>query len=501
MKRVYLYIYLIISILDAQAQQLPIDNQYMVNKFAWSPAFAGMNENIEAFVGYRHNWVGIQGAPVSKMFNINGPLTKGSGFGLAIVSENTGNFNHFHADLSFAYHVELSNYSSISFALSGKVYRNQIDLTRVETAVLDPVLENSEVLTGTTFNAAAGVVYNWDNLYVGVAMPRILGTAIQYGDGEGQTFTTAMQFLGHASYTYAFNRRMEIEPLAIVRMTANNQLLYEGSLLFKVDKSVWFGAGYRKGNVISIAAGAAVTNIAVINYSYEFGMGSNTIAGLSSGTHEITIGFLIKAPRRASRHQSSFTQGRKRKTIRRKNPSKQGNANNQQTGVNPVVMKKLEKKVNALLDSLKTVTANSDAKIKELDDRIKKLEGNIDANDADAAYEAPFIFKNIRFASASDRLFSSSFAELDKLANKMLDDPDLEIKITGHTDNVGSPRYNKRLSQKRAQAIANYLISKSVSRGRIETDGLGMEKPIASNDTKVGRAKNRRIEGRFKKKK
>jgi OmpA-OmpF porin, OOP family len=68
------------------------------------------------------------------------------------------------------------------------------------------------------------------------------------------------------------------------------------------------------------------------------------------------------------------------------------------------------------------------------------------------------------------------------------------IEVSGHTDNVGKKKDNKRLSQKRADAVRAYLVSKGIDASRIDTIGYGDERPIAPNDTDQGRQKNRRIE-------
>lgn len=72
--------------------------------------------------------------------------------------------------------------------------------------------------------------------------------------------------------------------------------------------------------------------------------------------------------------------------------------------------------------------------------------------------------------------------------------PDSDLLILGHTDSVGTLEYNKRLSVRRADAAAEYLISQGVRRTRIGTGGLGEEEPLATNATEAGRQQNRRIE-------
>jgi len=67
-----------------------------------------------------------------------------------------------------------------------------------------------------------------------------------------------------------------------------------------------------------------------------------------------------------------------------------------------------------------------------------------------------------------------------------------EIRITGHTDSIGSRDYNQKLSERRAEAVASYLVSRGVNPKLISTAGMGEDQPVADNSTKEGRAKNRR---------
>ena len=72
--------------------------------------------------------------------------------------------------------------------------------------------------------------------------------------------------------------------------------------------------------------------------------------------------------------------------------------------------------------------------------------------------------------------------------------PTLKIELSGHTDNIGKDDYNLKLSQNRADAVKNYLVSRAVDPNRIDAVGYGETRPIVSNDTKEGRASNRRTE-------
>ncbi len=101
---------------------------------------------------------------------------------------------------------------------------------------------------------------------------------------------------------------------------------------------------------------------------------------------------------------------------------------------------------------------------------------------------------NLFFETASAVLTKDSYMELKTVIELLKNNPEMKIRINGHTDNVGSNSYNLDLSEKRAIAVKKYLVSKGVSSNRLSTKGFGEEKPFADNNTAKGRKKNRRVE-------
>jgi outer membrane protein OmpA-like peptidoglycan-associated protein len=105
------------------------------------------------------------------------------------------------------------------------------------------------------------------------------------------------------------------------------------------------------------------------------------------------------------------------------------------------------------------------------------------------------ITDTIYFENNKDIIISRSNTLLDTVAAILVSHPEIEkLRIEGHTDNRGDASYNLDLSQRRAEAVAAYLVKKGVARERLEPKGLGPAQPIADNATKEGRAKNRRVE-------
>jgi outer membrane protein OmpA-like peptidoglycan-associated protein len=104
-----------------------------------------------------------------------------------------------------------------------------------------------------------------------------------------------------------------------------------------------------------------------------------------------------------------------------------------------------------------------------------------------------FIIENLLFKTNSADL-PDTVEELDVLIKFMKQRPTVRIRVEGHTDNVGSMAVNNALSKRRADSVRDYLIRKGVSAERIESQGFGPSKPIASNGTEFGRRLNRRTE-------
>lgn len=100
----------------------------------------------------------------------------------------------------------------------------------------------------------------------------------------------------------------------------------------------------------------------------------------------------------------------------------------------------------------------------------------------------------VRFELNKATLTAQAKTNLDKLVPVFKEYGDTNIEIFGYTDSTGKPEYNLTLSQKRAESVKVYLISKGLVASRFKTSGLGIAEPIATNDTPEGRSQNRRVE-------
>ena len=105
-----------------------------------------------------------------------------------------------------------------------------------------------------------------------------------------------------------------------------------------------------------------------------------------------------------------------------------------------------------------------------------------------------YVFEGVQFESNKAELKPTAFPVLDKVADALNAEPDTKVHIKGYTDSTGKRDYNVDLSQRRAETVKKYLVSKGVAAERLTATGYGPDQPVASNDTKEGKAKNRRVE-------
>jgi OOP family OmpA-OmpF porin len=113
---------------------------------------------------------------------------------------------------------------------------------------------------------------------------------------------------------------------------------------------------------------------------------------------------------------------------------------------------------------------------------------------AEVTEAGTWIYKDIQFEVNKSDLKQSSIPTLNEIVDALNAQPGLNIEIQGHTDSTGAHDYNVGLSQRRAQSVKNYLVTKGIDPSRMTSKGYGPDRPMASNKTKEGRTRNRRVE-------
>jgi outer membrane protein OmpA-like peptidoglycan-associated protein len=133
---------------------------------------------------------------------------------------------------------------------------------------------------------------------------------------------------------------------------------------------------------------------------------------------------------------------------------------------------------------------------RQMDKQAEELQRDLKGATVERVGEGILITFNsgLQFNLNSYELQSETKSNLDDLAKTLKKYDDTEILIEGHTDSSGEDAYNLTLSNRRADAVKDYLTSKGIKGGRIDTEGYGETQPLETNDSDAGRARNRRVE-------
>lgn len=290
-----------LSMSTLSAQQITLGSQYLINDFSLNPAYAGANDNVEAMMSYRKEWIGGSGGPESRFINVNGALPNILGFlpvvpsevgiGATVYSQEFGIFRTSGFSATFAYKFKIAAVQSVRLGLSFGLMENNINLAELGTSALnDPVVMSNSEMRKTVFDATFGALYHFQKLYVGVAVPRLMETKIE-NDSGNVIYSLSRHYVVHASYKIPVVPKFTVEPFVIARMTANSGMLYEVAAKTEYNKQWWLGLMYRKGGTMGLTLGGKIFNAVQMAYSYEFA-GTGKL-GQSNGTHEISLGFII----------------------------------------------------------------------------------------------------------------------------------------------------------------------------------------------------------------
>ncbi len=156
-----------------------------------------------------------------------------------------------------------------------------------------------------------------------------------------------------------------------------------------------------------------------------------------------------------------------------------------------VELKAMQHEIDEVKNQLIIAKKEAEATKKLMQERLKKLK-ELHAKETNRGLV--LTLSDVLFESGKSTLLPGSMRTIDKLTDFLKAYPNRNVLIEGHTDNVGSEEYNIELSLKRANSVADALIERGIDKNRILTQGLGEAYPVATNKTKEGRQKNRRVE-------
>jgi type IX secretion system PorP/SprF family membrane protein len=282
---------IILFTLTSSAQQDPLFSQYMFNKLAVNPAYAGSRDALTLDALYRYQWVNIEGAPQTFSASLHTPLrNEHLGLGVNMYQDVIGPCINQGAMATFSYRIIFPQ-SKLSFGLSAGVKYSDIlwsHITTIESQdpLLQPTTRNKAVP-----DASFGVYYYSNKYYVGLSSKQLFQNQVGVVTINGkEQFTKLLRhFYGMAGAAFKVSDELVFRPSVLVKFVQNAPPQMDLNASFQLFGSFWLGASYRTEKAVSFMTEFNLTDNMKIGYSYDIWF--NQLQSYNKGSHEIRLSF------------------------------------------------------------------------------------------------------------------------------------------------------------------------------------------------------------------
>jgi len=285
-------IFIILSVKSA-AQQIPVSENYFLDKFSLSSSYAGRVNPGTIFIGFRSDWTGVNGGPKTYKVSYSDLITSNAGFGGRIIYDMAGIFDQIYLMGSYSYNLVVSGEHRILFALSAGLYRNSINYTdhyNDPSYNLDPVMTQQDVISKLKFMSDYSAVYMFKNLEAGVMFANITFGDARYREIEA-TYKPFANYQVHATYSIQFSDKWSLDPLIFLR--CGKYILSQAGIASRIvyRDIIWVSFGYRDRGIWGSGLGASIGK--GLQFSYHFNMASSVPVYIFNN-HEFSIAINIK---------------------------------------------------------------------------------------------------------------------------------------------------------------------------------------------------------------
>jgi type IX secretion system PorP/SprF family membrane protein len=304
MKKLYVTICVIIWFSMSYAQQAAQYSLYMLNPYSVNPAAAGLEKTLIATGGYRTQWVGIQGNPITQFLNVSLPLSiVGSGLGISLHNESIGARNGLAFKASYNYILKLGE-NQLSFGAAAGLVQGALDGSKLRTPDgdytqgvinhLDKTLSAVSV-SGSVPTFDAGVYFKSEKFEGGVSMSNLTEPSLKLTGVSDINVKLKRNYYAVAMAHFDLFNKITIHPSVLIKSDAV-QTQMDFSTFFRYDDNIFLGTSFRGYNensidALTILGGFKLNSKLSLAYSYDFTLSSLKI--VNQGTHEIVLQYNI----------------------------------------------------------------------------------------------------------------------------------------------------------------------------------------------------------------
>ena len=339
MKRIlyFIIVFTAVCLQNTYAQQRPQYTQYIFNNYLLNPAVTGIENYTDVKAGYRSQWTGLDGAPVTGYLTINAPIGKNfvqgdatafpasggvypssrlytqhyqaaephHGIGLTLVSDKTGPISQTNIDATYAYHLGLTSTLNLAVGVSAGVSHNVLNLSQITTAdPNDPIFYN---INNNQWKPDLGVgiwAYS-SNYFFGVSAQQILPQNMYITSSSSALQNkTVPHFFVTGGFKVFLSDDVTLIPSALLKFIQPVPTTFDVNAKLAFQDKFWIGGSYRRNDSFAALVGFNVSSFVNVGYSYDFT--TSALNTVSNGSHEIVIGILLNNRYKVSSPQHGF---------------------------------------------------------------------------------------------------------------------------------------------------------------------------------------------------
>lgn len=290
MKKIVVLSLLMLTVGVVFSQQLPHFSQYYLNDYLINPAVAGSRPYFEGKSAHRYQWEGITDAPRTYTLSVNGP-TKNQKMGLGgyLFTDNVGPTRRTGANLSYAYHVRVSDKLKLGMGISAGVIQFMIDGSKITLRESDDDIITNGVQSVLLPDAGFGLYLYHEKYYLGFSAPQLLNSRVTFfKDGRNPEGTLPSHFFMSGGYKFKLAEDFVLEPSVFVKYVKPAPVQVEGTLRLIYQEKVWLAGTYRDKDAITASIGYLINNYFTVAYGFDFT--TTNLRNYSNGTHELLVG-------------------------------------------------------------------------------------------------------------------------------------------------------------------------------------------------------------------
>lgn len=292
MKKILIFLLLFISA-GAFSQQDMIFTQYMYNKMALNPGYAGSREALAVDLLTRFQWVGIEGAPKTISFTAHSTLkNKHIGIGLSAYRDEVGPTVDYNFMGVFAYRIHFRT-TKLCFGLAAGIKYFDIDWVKLNPKDDGDVELNNQMKNKIVPDVDFGIYYYGSAFYVGLSSRHLLQNQVVVSSSpvnDQTSFTKLLRhFYGMAGWAIPISDNVVFLPSILGKYVQNAPFQVDLNATYQIRNILSLGASYRSEQAMGLLCGVNITKNLSIGYSYDIWF--NVLKSYNSGSHEIRLSY------------------------------------------------------------------------------------------------------------------------------------------------------------------------------------------------------------------